>query len=555
MNSAPTILDQHGHPMRAGVRSPAHSGADRFSQELATWQPALESADSEWLDDRDTVVARVQDIARNDGWASSALRTKLVGVLGPKLNLQARPDYRHLGQDHEWFSNWSRSTEASFRNYAEDPDYHADVREMQTLSGLIQTAFLDLMQSGEALALAYWKPRAAAQYATRFRVISPDRLSTPPHLRYDENISGGVEKDKDGRPIAYHIRKSHPGSRLSLYQNNSWDRIKRKTKFGRLKVIHFFAHGRSEQSRGKSLFTPIIEKLKMVSKLNRYQLQMALLNSVMGAYIESPVDQNFLTEVISNAGGGLGEFQDARKAFHDSRAILMDGVQIPTLFPGEEVKFVSATHPSSGHAEFEQAFLRNISAGIGVSYEQLSQDWSKTNYSSARASLLEAWKIMVFDREGFAQNFIRHMYVLWLEEAIDKQTVLLPPGAPGFYAAKAAYSNCRVLGPPRGWIDPLKEAQAAAARQAAGITTLEQECAEQGLDYEEVMDQQALENRKRSELGLVQSNLANGDTAKAGQKEDREEDQGEEQEDDPKVTGSGIPITGSASHHFSAAQA
>ena len=37
--------------------------------------------------------------------------------------------------------------------------------------------------------------------------------------------------------------------------------------------------------------------------------------------------------------------------------------------------------------EFEQSLLRYIAAALGVSYEQLSKDYSQTNYSSARAAM------------------------------------------------------------------------------------------------------------------------------------------------------------------------
>ncbi|PVQ41401.1 phage portal protein, partial [Salmonella enterica] len=40
----------------------------------------------------------------------------------------------------------------------------------------------------------------------------------------------------------------------------------------------------------------------------------------------------------------------------------------------------------------EQALLRYIAAGLGVSYEQLSRDYSQVSYSSARASANESWR-------------------------------------------------------------------------------------------------------------------------------------------------------------------
>jgi len=59
----------------------------------------------------------------------------------------------------------------------------------------------------------------------------------------------------------------------------------------------------------------------------------------------------------------------------------------------------------------------------------------------------------------------------------------------------------------RGWIDPVKEAQAAQLRMEIGISTLEDECAEQGKDWEEVLEQRAREKGKLEELGLDVADL------------------------------------------------
>jgi capsid protein len=86
-------------------------------------------------------------------------------------------------------------------------------------------------------------------------------------------------------------------------------------------------------------------------------------------------------------------------------------------------------------------------------------------------------------KEHFAQAFMAPIYAAWLEEAIDRGIIALPKGAPNFAEAKAAYCSAKWIGPGRGWIDPHKEATAATERLAAGLSTLERECAEQGEDY------------------------------------------------------------------------
>jgi len=75
--------------------------------------------------------------------------------------------------------------------------------------------------------------------------------------------------------------------------------------------------------------------------------------------------------------------------------------------------------------------------------------------------------------------------------------------APDFYENKYAYTRCKWIGPGRGWVDPVKEAQACQIRMEIGLSTLENECASQGLDWEEVLEQRAREKAKLVELGLI----------------------------------------------------
>jgi len=71
---------------------------------------------------------------------------------------------------------------------------------------------------------------------------------------------------------------------------------------------------------------------------------------------------------------------------------------------------------------------------------------------------------------------------------------LLPDNAPPFVEARGAYSRCTWIGPGRGWIDPVAEKQGAVLGMDAGLSTLENECAENsGEDWEDVLDQRARE--------------------------------------------------------------
>ena len=173
------------------------------------------------------------------------------------------------------------------------------------------------------------------------------------------------------------------------------------------------------------------------------------------------------------------------------------------------------------------ASLRHIAAGMNIPYELLLKDFSKTNYSSARAALLEAWRYFMGRRAWLTRVWLRPIYELWLEEAVNAGRV----HAPDFYEKRYAYARCRFIFSGRGWIDPVKEAEAAGIRMRLGISTLEAECAEQGLDWEDVLEQQAAERAVKQRLGLpldipaTSGAPASPGTQRAPQNEDAPEDQ------------------------------
>lgn len=494
------ILGPDGLPMQSTQRAQAsatsYQAADPVSQELMGWTPYLGSADADLLPERESIVARIRDLVRNNGWASGAVRRELDNVIGSGLRLSSKPDYRALGLPAEWARDWAEHVEGRYRLWAGDPGRYCDAARHHTMGGLIGMAYRHYVIDGDALAVLQWLPRGGL-YATAVRVVDPDRLSNPHNTMDTDSLRAGVVFDDDGAAVGYHIRKRHPGDWASTGSRDAydWEFVPRETDWGRPVCIHFFDKERDEQSRGIGRLTPVLERLKMLDKYDKVELQAAVLNAILAAFIESPFDHGLLDDALhdGDATAQLDGYQAMRGAFHEKRNIMLGGVRIPTLFPGEKIGFHSAARPNTAFAAFEAAALRNVAAGLGLSYEQLSQDWSQVNYSSARAALLETWKTMLARRKAFAEGFCSLIFVAWLEEAIDRGDVELPAGAPDFYAARAAYAKCEWIGPGRGWVDPVKERQGALLGIAGGLSTLEAEAAEQGRDYQEVLEQLRIE--------------------------------------------------------------
>jgi lambda family phage portal protein len=443
-------------------------------------------------------------MVRNDGWASGAVTRILDNAIGALLRPIPKPDYRFLayetgikGFDHLWAKEFSRAVDANWRSWSLDIGKYCDATRNQNFTEMMRVAFRHKLVDGDALAVLQWIPErisaGRARYSTALQLVDPDRLSNP-QLRFDTmTMRGGVEIDEYGAAIAYHIRRAHAGDWFAAAASMVWDRVPRETDWGRPVVVHDFDADRAATHRGGTgIFAPVLQRLKMLFKYDGVELDAAIINAIFASYIESPFDRELVQESLDD-GEKLSFYQDQRREFHHGKPMMIGNARVPILFPGEKINSVNANRPASNFAAFEGAVLRNVATGLGLSAQQISNDWSDVNYSSARGALLEAWKTLDRRQRDFTLNFCSPIRAAWLEECMSTDALPLPNGAPDFYLYRTAYSRCRFMGPGRGWIDPVAEKQGAVMGMDAALSTLEDECAMQGLDYEEVLEQRAYE--------------------------------------------------------------
>lgn len=523
-----TSVPAHTPKVSAALQSvPAHYGASR-SKDLAAWNPQSGSADADLLADLDTLRARSRDLTRNHGIASGAAQTTLDNVVGTGPRLSAIPDYRALGQSKEWAENFADLAEGLFREYWETTEI--DAAGCLTGASATTQIYRGRFLNGEALSIPLWLPRNGSRWATRHQIIESDRLSNPIGRQDGDKVPGGelrggVEVDAYGRPIAYYIRKSHPGDTVGFFLGSAddWERIPAETPWGRARVIHVHDKERQGQTRGKPALSAVLAQFKMLDHYQRTEMQAAVANAMIAAVFETPLDAAALTEIMGGVSDPNDDRLQAYMQFQRENIAPMRGGAVIAAPPGSKLAPFVPSRPSDAFAPFIEAVCRHIGAGIGLPLELLLKDFSKTNYSSARAALLEAWRYFLGGRKWLETYWLRPVYLLWLEEAVNAGLIQ----APNFYDYRYAYSRCKWLWPGRGWIDPLKEAEAAQLRIDAGLSTREQECAEQGLDWKEVMDQaereRAYEMAAEERLGAPLFRLGKPEAAPAEEKETEQE--------------------------------
>jgi lambda family phage portal protein len=250
-------------------------------------------------------------------------------------------------------------------------------------------------------------------------------------------------------------------------------------------MLHGMLPTETDQVRGISILAPVIEIF-----FNLYDyLDYELLGAILAA--------SFPVAITSQEGPGHDPNNPEADPFDEVRP-----GQVVHLRPGEDIAVPQSNRPSNSFQPFTERLIRAAGAACGQPYERVAKDFSKTNYSSARAALLEAWKGDRLYQGPLVDTLCHPTWNMALEEFYLIGQLDTPKGLPGFYEAFEAWCNVIWIPPARGSIDPKKTEEARALALANGTGTRTNFAAEDGEDIEELTRTQAYEARLRKAQGL-----------------------------------------------------
>ena len=520
--------------VRAGVEMQGRGGwpydASSFSgNEVGDWLPYLQSPDGEINFTNDIMRARSRDLIRNNGWASGSIARISDGMVGSTFHVVPMPNWRALARaygpefDATWAAEFRAEVISEWRMWADDPNFYCDAQRSMSVTQMLYLSARHKLADGDCVIMPLWMDErvgfGGARYNTALQLIDPDRLSNPNNMPDSHNMRGGVEVDDSQAPIAYHIRRAHQNDMYDAVLAMNWDRFERQTPWGRPLVIHDCDRDRVAQHRGLGILTPVLTRFKMLARYDQVALQAAVMRTLVGFFIKSPMDIEQVREAMDMGSGNrsmpITAYQTMRNSLSDREALTMNGAHMPVLGPGESIEKADARGEADDFDSFEHTFLRSIAAATGESAEEISKDYTKTNYSSARAALLGVWRRMLVRRSNFTTGTATPVYNCILEEMMDRPGVLsaMPHGVgvTDFVAMRAAFARCQWIGPGRGWIDPVKERQGELIGLDAGFGTLNQTCADvSGAYWQDVLDERAQEETYFRSLGLTRPAWAMG---------------------------------------------
>lgn len=505
--------------------------------EFSGWRPQMRFAGTSYGREAETIMSRARDLDENNGWINGGLDRKVESVIGVNIRLSSQPRHTLLKRDYEWRMKWTADVQDRFFVWANDVDRRCDARMKLSFGAIARLAYLSYLRDGEVAAEIRDNARGISN-TTNILLISPERISTPPDLAQMEGplLRNGIAFDANGAVMGYHVRSGHPADNTNWHDPFRWDFIRARGSTGRAKFLHVFSPRQIDQNRGISRLAEVMIPAKMLDRVDRAEVQAALKAAIMSFFIKSPGSTEDLEAALAPSADEtqVDPWVQTYVDYRTQTPIIMDGAQITHLLPEEDVIKGPDNHPNSNYPQFAKFVLQKVAGSLGLSYPQLSQDWAGINYSSARALLNEIWRGYMEDRYFFTQAFLTPIYAAWLEVEVANGDVKVPGGPANFYRMKTAICNAEWIGPGRGSVDPLKEANSNNLDTAAGRKSTVECILENGRDPADTLAEEVWYMQERAARGLdpVNHNVKpdaaggdeGGDTGQGGTADDRDGD-------------------------------
>lgn len=401
-----------------------------------------------------------RDLVRNNAYAESAVSTIADHTVG--WGIVAKPNPMNA------------SVAAVWREWAETPACDADGRH--DFYGLQKLIMRTVAESGEVLVRRRLRrPEDGFPIPLQIQVLDPDFLDTLKDTQLAPTAVGpriiqGVQFDAIVRRTGYWLFPEHPGSSLGSLASQF---VPAES------VLHIFKPTRPGQVRAPSWFADVLLRFKDFDEYEDATLVKQKIAACLTA-LTTDVDGSALPPALGTADDSSNPGIDAL----EPGAIL----NVP---PGRTVEVVNPPAVND-YDSYTRTNLRAIATGLGVTYEDLTGDYTNMPFSAARMSRIRhqarvtdwQWRILVPQFCDPVWNWV--MQAAAVMNRVPQQ-----------------WPAATWTPPPMPMVDPAREGPALRDLARSGARTMPDIIREQGFDPDEHLAEIAAWNKKLDDLGIT----------------------------------------------------
>jgi lambda family phage portal protein len=448
------------HRADANIRATRNFEAAMTDRLNASWNSPALTANEEVAGALEITRNRARSLAKDNEFAHKYLAMVVANVVGPSgFALQAlakegdTPDTIARKLIEKSFLEWQRRGVCELSGRLSFADVQRQVIETWA-------------RDGEALLVQVTGRDAgnANNYALRLLEVERLPVQYTKDLKDGHQAVMGVEVNAFNRPVAYwlnlgRLNSSHTQGTLTRLEANQ--------------VLHIFKPYRPEQVRGMPSMHTVIAGLKMLDGYEEAAIVAARVGASKMGFFTTP----------DGDSSPLGADQDDEGNFITDA----DPGSFQTLPKGVTFQDWNPDYPHANYQAFMKTRLRSIASGLGVTYHGLANDLEGVNFSSIRSGTLEerdAWMVL---QNWFVEAFLRPVFREWLTWSLTSGAIAFASGAKLPIAKYDKFAEHTWLGRRWGWVDPLKDIEAARLSIKSGIASPQMVAAQAGVDIEDVI--------------------------------------------------------------------
>lgn len=409
------------------------------------WSTMLTSADHESVSSLRALRSRSRALIRDNAHAKRAQAVVTNNVIGQGIGMQASI----ANNRGRLVTDVNDDIESSWEEWCRAENCHTG--GSLSFFDLERLAMSEVFEAGDVLIRLHRSGYGAVPLS--LEVIESERIAEEWEApNYNGNIvRQGVEIDEQYRPVAYWMHEHHPGDPRRQLTPDRLIRVPAED------VFHLRIISRWPQVRGVPWMHAAMRRL---NQLGEFQ-DAAVIAARVGAekvMVLKETEDGRLAQALGTDENDGGLSWDSSKG------------QVDILPSGTDIAPWSPNYPDVNYEPFVRAALRDIAAAFGVSYESLSRDYSQSNYSSSRLSLLDdrdGWRVI---QQWYIRAFRERLHREWLQAAVLSRAVK-SISVPEYVSRRPFFEA--VSFKPRGWswVDPTKEVTAYKEAERAGYIT------------------------------------------------------------------------------------